>query len=282
MSDAKKVYTLSENSKIKYDGAIRRIKDAGKDLADIPSVIEWIKTKGGDSAQKVYYSAIKYHLGKENFPQAYQNEIDRLAGTQKVKAEKQELSTKQVSNFVSYEDLLAVQKRLAAKEDKSDKDWEDYIVASLYTLNPPVRADYGEVRIFKKRRSTRTGNELIWGQKGDAYFVFRNYKTKTAYGDVEVRVSPALSAVITEWFAHLGKTPKWLLGNRAVTPHDLLNYVEHAFKSTKKTVGINLLRHAYIQHHLPAIATDIEAKKKLSRSMLHSVEKQAEYYSKNV
>jgi len=277
--------TLSDASKKKYDLAIQRIKDAKLNIETQPKeVIAWIKTKGARSAQVVYYSAIKYEVGKLDkpfpVPREYQEELDRLSGLVKEGQKNQELSEKQVSNFVPYTDLLAVQQRLGAKEDKSDTDWKDYLIASLYTLTPPVRADYGDVKIVKKRSTTRTGNELIWGQKGGDYFVFREYKTKGTYGVVEVRVPPALHDVIDGWFTHLGKTPSTLLG-RAVTPNDLLNYINHAFRSTKKIIGINLLRHAYIKHHFPQLTT-IKQKEELAAKMLHSKDKQEEYNSQNV
>jgi len=277
--------TLSDASKKKYDLAIQRIKDAKLNIETQPKeVIAWIKTKGARSAQVVYYSAIKYEVGKLDkpfpVPREYQEELDRLSGLVKEGQKNQELSEKQVSNFVPYTDLLAVQQRLGAKEDKSDTDWKDYLIASLYTLTPPVRADYGDVKIVKKRSTTRTGNELIWGQKGGDYFVFREYKTKGTYGTVEVRVPPALHDVIDGWFTHLGKTPSTLLG-RAVTPNDLLNYINHAFRSTKKVIGINLLRHAYIKHHFPQLTT-IKQKEELAAKMLHSKDKQEEYNSQNV
>ena len=276
---------LSESSKKKYDQAVKRIKDAGFNIEEqTKEVIAWIKTKGANPAQLTYYAAIKYELGKLDkpfpMPKVYQDEIDRLAAIQNGKQNDQELTERQVSNFVSYTDLLAIQQRLAGKEDKTDKEWKDYLVASLYTLQPPVRADYGAMKVVAKRSTSRAGNELIWGQKQGAYFVFREYKTKGTYGNVEVRVSPALHAVITEWFAHLGKHPKFLLG-RSITPNDLLAEIQHAFHTTRKTIGINLLRHAYIKHHFPELTT-IKQKEELARMMLHSKDKQEQYNSQNV
>jgi len=269
---------VSDSTKKKYQQAIKRLEDAKLDLDDTDKVIDWIKTKGGGSAQKVYYSAIKDHLtGK--FPKQYQDEIDRLYKDQNEKDDKQELSEKQTENFVPYEKLLEVQKRLADKENKTEKEWKNYVVASLYTLQPPVRADYGEVRVFK-RRGSREGNELIFGQKGPAYFVFRKYKTSKTYGTVEVRVSADLHRVLEEWFAHLGKTPKHLLG-RPIDGNDLLLEIQSAFHTTQKKIGINLLRHAYIKHHFPGLTT-IKQKEDLAAMMLHSKEKQEQYNSQNV
>jgi hypothetical protein len=278
---------LSESSKKKYDQAIQRLKTAGFNIETQPrEVIAWVTTQGSNSAQIVYYSAIKYEMNKadkpEPVPREYQDMLDRLSGERKESSKSQVLSEKQKPNFVPFPELMAVQERLAAKGMKSDTDWKDYLIASLYTLQPPVRADYGRVEVFKKRSLSRTGNELIWGQKSKPpYFVFRVYKTAKTYGTVEVRVAPALVKVIEEWFAHLRSAPgsanypKYLLG-RAVEPADLLPLISHAFRSTKKVIGVNLLRHAYITEFMKTPRT-IKEREELAMKMLHDKETQEKY-----
>ena len=282
MTDAKVPRTLADSTKTKYESSIAVLDNAGVPWkTDADETLKYL-AKLSNSAIKVSLSAIKYKLGADAYPKEYQDKMNELQNVQRKKDDEQMLSEKQVENFVTYEELLKQQQRLGAKEDKSENDWKDYVVASLYTLNPPVRADYGDMRIFKIRdgKGKRKGNELVWGKK-KAFFVFREYKTSATYGVVEVAVSPALYEVLTAWFAHLGKMPKYLLG-KSIAPYDLLNYIERAFKPTKKRVGIDLLRHAYIHHFLPDISTDIKAKQTLAKQMLHSVDRQAHYYPKNV
>ena len=272
---------LTESSKKKYDQAIKRLKDAGYDIENQPrEVIEWVKKQGAAAAQIVYYSAIKYESNKADkpfpVPRAYQDELDRLSGERKVSSKSQVLSERQKPNFVPFPELMEVQRRLRDKQEKSDTDWKDYLIASLYTLQPPVRADYGQIEIFAKRSLSRKGNELIWGQKSKPpYFVFRVYKTAKTYGAVELKVSPALAEVITQWFAHLGGTPKYLLG-RAVEPADLLPLIAHAFRSTKKDIGVNLLRHAYITEFMKTPRT-IKEREELAMKMLHDKDTQEKY-----
>ena len=124
---------VGDTTQIKYNEAIKRLADAKLDLEDVDKVIDWIKTKGksskssvpiGPSAQKVYYSAIKDKMG-ENFPTGYQKEIDRLYAEQNKKDDTQELSPAQKEKYVPYEELLEVQKRLAAKENKNEKEFKD-------------------------------------------------------------------------------------------------------------------------------------------------------------
>lgn len=284
MTDAKPPRILADSTKKKYEQTLGVLDKAGVPWkTDATATLKhFADQKLSNSAVKVNLSAIKYSLGAEDYPKVYQEKMNELQGIQRARDDEQMLNEKQVENFVTYEELLKQQQRLGAKEDKSERDWKDYVVASLYTLNPPVRADYGDMRIYKIRpgRKARTGNELIWGKKR-AFFIFRTYKTSATYGAVEVPVSPALYEVLASWFAYVGKVPKYLLG-RAIEAHDLLNYVERAFKPSGKRIGIDLLRHAYIHAHLPAISTDIKAKQALARQMLHSVDRQAHYFPKNV
>ena len=277
MADAPK--TLTESSKLKYKQATDRIEAAKLDLDRPDEVIAWIRTKGGNSTQRTYLSAIKYKLGKE-YHKEYAAEMRVLMGQQIAKDDKQELTEKQKENYIPYEKLVEIQQEWADK-DKTEEQWKSYVIASLYTLNAPVRADYGEMKVFGRGDSRRTtGNELIWRKKKPV-FIFREYKTKSRYGDVTIPLSKKLTAVIGEWFAHLGKVPKYLLDAK-LTPNYLLGEIQDAFISTGKKVGVDLLRHSYIQHHLPPIATDTEKRKELAGRMLHSIDRQQAYYSKNV
>ena len=277
MADAPK--TLTESSKLKYKQATDRIEAAKLDLDKPDEVIAWIRTKGGNSTQRTYLSAIKYKLGKE-YHKEYAAEMRVLMGQQIAKDDKQELTEKQKENYIPYEKLVEIQQEWADK-DKTEEQWKSYVIASLYTLNAPVRADYGEMKVFGRGDSRRTtGNELIWRKKKPV-FIFREYKTKSRYGDVTIPLSKKLTAVIGEWFAHLGKVPKYLLDAK-LTPNYLLGEIQDAFISTGKKVGVDLLRHSYIQHHLPPIATDTEKRKELAGRMLHSIDRQQAYYSQNV
>jgi len=272
---------ISDITKKKYEQAIKRL-DA-LDLDDTDEVMGWFKEKElGESAIKTYLSALKYHFSVENktFPKAYQREIDRLYGRQNDRDTDQNLTEKQVENYVPYTKLREVQQYYADLPDKTDNQWMKYLLSSLYTLNAPVRADYGDMKVFGRRDARRTtGNELVWTDK--PAFIFRDYKTSATYGTVEIPVSKELRVVIADWFKHLGDVPKYLLG-AAVTPGKLSTELANAFGRTGKFVGVNLLRHAYIQHHLPPIATNTKKREELAGRMLHSVDRQQAYFSQNV
>ena len=248
----------------------------GVDPHDAEDLFAWFDRSGqGASSQKLYLSAIK-NSDPEAFPKVLQEKLNALYSEQTKKEMTQTLSEKQQTNFVKWPELLAVQKQLA-DADKTPVQWKQYLVVSLYTLTPPVRADYGEMEVHTRRDKSRTGNELIWNAKPT--FIFRTYKTAKTYGVVELSVPKALQAVIAEWFEHLGGVPKVLLGETASSPNTFAVYVAQTFKRlTGKEIGVSLIRHSFITHMFPSLKT-IRQKQDIATRMLHSRDLQEKYVS---
>jgi hypothetical protein len=271
---------LAATSLKKYEQAIARLKDV--DLKKPKEFFEYVKEKGlGESAEKQHLSAIKWYLIKENIavPDEYQRRIDELYGRQNEQDVRQELKPKLLEKFVPYDKLMEVQKKLADNTEKTEKQWVDYVVSSLYTLNPPIRNDFGDMKVFKRRDTRRKGNELIWSKS--PVIIMREYKTNGTHGAVELPVSKPLQKVIAEWFSHLGVLPSYVLGTK-YNDTASLKLIASAFGTSGKFVGIDNLRHAYIQHHLPEIATNTEKRRNLADRMLHSVATQQNYFSQNI
>ena len=271
---------LKETTTKKYDQAIARLKDL--DLKKPQEFFDYVKEKGlGESAEKQHLSAIKYYLIKENIavPDEYQRRIDELYGKQNEQDNKQELKPKLLEKFVPYDKLMEAQKKLADNTDKTEKQWVDYVVASLYTLNPPLRNEFGDMKVYKRRDTRRKGNEMIWNKK--PIIIMRDYKTNGTTGSVEIPISKELREVIASWFSHLGVIPPYVFGTK-YSDTASLKLIASAFGTTGKFVGIDNLRHAYIQHHLPAIATNLEKRRILADRMLHSTDTQLKYFSQNI
>ena len=270
---------LKETTTKKYEQAIERLKDL--DLKKSDEFFEYVREKGlGESAEKQHLSAIKWYLTKENksFPNAYQKRIDELYGKQNEQDNKQELKPKLLAKFVPFDKLMEAQKKLE-DADKTEKQWLDYLVASLYTLNPPIRNEFGDMKVYKRRDARRKGNELIWSKK--PVIVMRDYKTNGTNGAVELPLSKPLQQAITAWFGHLGVIPPYVFGTK-YSDTASLKLIASAFGTTGKFLGVDNLRHAYIQHHLPAIATNLEKRRILADRMLHSIETQLKYFSQNI
>lgn len=266
----------SEATLKQYKSRMANVAKAGIDPHDPKALFAWFDRSGhGPSAQKLYLSAIK-NADPEGFPKALQERLDELWSKQNTKEVKQVLTEKQQQNFVKWPELVAVQERLAHMA-KTASQWKQFLVVSLYTLNPPVRADYGEMEVHTRRDKTRTGNELIWNS--EPVFVFRKYKTAKTYGVVELPIEAPLVEVIRQWFDVLGGVPKYLLGETASSPNTFAVFVADTFKRyTGKDIGVSLLRHSFITHIYPSLRSR-ERKDAMARRMLHSTDRQELYIS---
>lgn len=264
----------SESTLKQYASRMEILKKNGiKPMENPGAFLDWLEAnQPSGSSKKLYLSAVK-NADAERFPKMLQDKLNELYQKQNEKDKEQKLSEKQEKNYVVWKELADVQTRLEAME-KTDAQWKQFLVVSLYTLNAPVRADYGDMRVFPKRSKKRTENELIWNS--NPVFVFREYKTAKTYGEVEIPVSLPLRKVIREWFEHLGGVPEFLLGS-ASSANTFAVYVADTFKKhTGKEVGVSLLRHSYITEHYPRLNT-IKQKEALARQMLHSKDLQEKY-----
>jgi len=266
----------SESTLKQYAMRMNILAREGVNPHDPDALFSWFDRAGhGASSQKVYLSAIK-NSNPDAFPKALQTKLNALYAEQTKNETKQVLTEKQQQNFVKWDDLMAVQTKLASM-NKTDAQWKQYLVVSLYTLTPPVRADYGAMEVHTRRDKTRTENELIWNSK--PVFVFRKYKTFKTYGVVELPVPARLVKVIADWFEHLGGVPQYLLGETASSSNTFAVYVAETFKKhVGKEVGVSLIRHSYITHSFPSLKS-IAQKQKLATQMLHSRDLQEKYIS---
>lgn len=268
---------LSANTLHQYEGMIARVKKEGLlDLDDPDSLLEWLADKSA-SGQKSYLSALKWYA-KENdikYPEELQEKLNKLYKAQNTRDEDQKLTAKQETQYVPWKDILAVQTMLADKKDKTGPEWRHFILASLYTLHPPVRLDYHAMKVVTRHDKDHKGNTLVWNSS--PRFVFREYKTAKTYGIVEIPLMGALHRALKDWFAHLGGVPKYVLGDHEITPATLSEAITTMFaKYTGKHVGVSLLRHAYITEVFPTL-TSIKQKNEIARRMMHDRVRQEMY-----
>lgn len=262
-----------------YDARIRILNDAGfTDFLKNPDkVVDFINGQSDKfSTRKVYLSAVLSTItDKTKTPMVYRDALKAFFKEQTEKAESNELTEDQKKNEMDWDSILDVQKALAADDDRNAPMWKAYVAVSLYTLNDPVRANYGDMTV-QHLRPSGVGNELVWGGP-KPHFIFRDYKTSDTYGDTVVPVSPALKKVLEEWFEHLGKIPEYILDVK-YSNIVLSNYIRDVFKRiTGKPVGVNLLRHARITKFLSAPKKG-KAKKDLAEKMMHSRSTQDTYH----
>jgi hypothetical protein len=92
-------------------------------------------------------SVLKHTTLKDMISEADQKEIDNLflkyKNLKERKDDATEPSKKHQENYIPYDDLVKKYKQV-----KDKLDWKDKLMYGLYVLQPPLRADYGNVKLI--------------------------------------------------------------------------------------------------------------------------------------
>ena len=271
--------TISQQTQYSYNGCLNRLKENGVDLSDPISTLQYLDDlEVSNGTKKNYLSAI-IHTFKERgvvIPPPYTQKMATYFGEMNRIADSQTLTKNQKKNMMSWEDILAAQADYASQVRLDDfQDMRDFLILSLYTLNDPVRADYGDMKIYLfKEPKDVTGNYLVWGTKR-RQFIFNDFKTSRSMGKIKIPVSLPLQSVLIQWF-RFTHNMDWLLGEER-SANWLTTKVRSIMKRlTGKEVGINILRHARITHLLEG-QQSILSKNPVAKNMLHSRSTQEKY-----
>ena len=124
-------------------------------------------------------------------------------------------SQKLETNWTSFDAIKKIVNRL--KRDVKEQDlinkssWSNkdielyklYLVGSLYTLLPPVRNDYAQMKVlpFKtynklEESKLKNNNYLVVVSKSKKFFSFGAYKTSEVYGVKITQIPPSLNKII--------------------------------------------------------------------------------------
>lgn len=195
------------------------------------------------------------------------------------------LSKKEESNYLSWKEILDVYvkmtDRITARGGVSGVgigELQDFVIVALYVLQPPIRADYGNMRVFLEAGDVpgdfRDNYFVLYP---DAKFVLWRYKNAGRGGLAKVaqehQVEGELLDVLTDW---LGRNAcEWLLISRkggcwgAMSENALSSRVRSIFhRWTGRTASINTLRHAYVTFVREEGAAADE-KRDVARKMMH-------------
>ena len=292
---------LRNLAKINKDNDIADLYNVST-LEDTELVNEYLSTKK-ENTQKNYLASIVVILmaykKKKSLIDFYRNKMEILGNTIKEFTSKQEKTPKQMENWADLKDLQKVvsnyKKQIDSKE-LLDKDYDSltkkeqallkmWLVGSLYVLdpqnNPPLRADYGSMKILKNNEYNDLSKEelkknylVVIGPK-KKFFSLGAYKTEGKFGVQQIQVGTKLNNVINKYLMNYGR--EYLITDsqdKPMTDNQLSKFVIKTFSPTKKNVGISLLRHIVISHLFPPQTKD---KEELASKMLHSKNQQNEY-----
>lgn len=272
----------SEITKKNYEGSLRRMREGMKVegeewLGDHGKVCAWIDGLTlGNSSKKAYYVAVKATLRDANkFPEAqkvYDEKFKALAETIYTESKKQLTTPAEAEKTLTWAEVLAVKEKIQPKEDTTSwTEIQDWVIYSLYTLLPPLRADYSPMKVFDRKPKEDKGNYMIL-RKTKPVIVLNDYKTSSTFGRVEVPIGAELMETLKVW---RGFNPSdWLLlkdDGLPMTPDGLSQRVIRIFeRHTGKSTGISMLRHAYITMKRSGKELSLLEKEALAHQMLHS------------
>lgn len=276
---------LSEHTLTRYNQIIKTITKAYNSnynsslpilqiLNNHNNVISLIKQKYAESTSLTYISAIlwyikqmynnkdisekEYGLLKSYYTSHHGNILsDSIENTKKRDGE---LTEKENKNYLYWEEVLNVRKEMLAVLDKGVyNDLLDFLIVSLYTLHPPIRADYGNMKVFLDNKSVPENyKENYCVINTDPRFVFWKFKNAGITNlPVVIKIeNEELYDIIMDWL-NINDSGYLLAvyrpGIKKFSPMSencLSQRVKSIFKLwTTKGASINTLRHSFISYN---------------------------------
>jgi hypothetical protein len=251
---------MSNTTLKQYQSCIKRLNSAKiTNLLDTEKVLNWVRTEASPSGsletQNNFLSAILHTLGDVPATAPYKEEQKRLSVLRLAKQKSQTLD----KDVVAWTAVQALQPKAL-----TDLSSEDYLIYSLYTFVPPVRADYCKMKFS----SVATEGNYILTSEGDWFFVFNDYKTSKKYGQVKNIIPDDLKDILK---THEADGSILNLSENALTKR-----VISVFKKLGVATSITGLRHSYITHFLSKKRSILE-KEVIAQMMMHSTGLQERY-----
>jgi hypothetical protein len=262
---------LTESSKKLYNGNLKKLNNKNvitniKFLLDTDEIDKKLAEIKTDNTKRTYLisivSALKGRDGKRE-QSTYKYYYDMMMGLNKELKTNTVKSEKQINNWISQEDVLAIFdkkksilvefiKKKKLNEDEFNK-LLDLVVLSLYVLSPPRRIiDYLDMLIVKQKHTDNQHNYL---QRFDNKFVFNNYKTAGSYKQMVDDIPDELMRILDVYFRYhplkkeMGKVSSAVpfLVKYGGEPLDVSNQITRILnKIFDKRVSVSMLRNIYL------------------------------------
>jgi len=262
------------------------------------------------TTKKNYLTAILVATrNKKDFENVYKKYLDYthiIKGKYDKIIDSQKKSGNQKKNWVSWKQLVDVKddlweiikdRRINKKKDISNRDkkiLQQYVIASLYLLQPPRRSEYATMKLIKEKpyfkltsEQKKDNNWLVVKSRNTKYFVFTRFKTdksenKKHHGDLKKEISPALNSILNLWLRH--NTGEWLLydnrGNK-MSNNNIVKALQRIFSPTGKIISVSMIRHIYKSEKGEGRKINLKKLKQEAKDMGHSVDTSLEYVKKD-
>jgi integrase len=292
--------TLAENSVKTYASLLRSLfitldLDEPIDASTIASyykeIIAYVETLTPTKRKQILSACLVFVNDTDNDSEyAFKNIINSSFKEEQKNTELQEFTWNQKQAYLSWKEILDKREKLkesvahlwkreAITRDETQK-MQDYVIACLYTMNPPRRAlDYCLMTnpIYDTESNDTKVNHIDIESQS---FIFNVYKTAKTYEQQRVRINDTLFSVLKDWIPI--KSKDWLLTK---PDHNRFNSDTMtrrlAFIFDKKGFGVNMLRHAYVNDVILQNMPLISDLKDTATSLGHS-HKETVLYKKRV
>lgn len=195
---------------------------------------------------------------------------------------KGEPSERQKNSVIDWNDAIKARDELGKKEYGSRK----HLLLSIYTYIPPVRQDYGKVRILSKapKKSEKCNGNYIILNTSTQRIILNEYKTGERYGYNEYDLPKELTKIIK---TSLKQTPRQYLFTLLDDPtkpyEDDRSFTYFSNITLKEVLNnkgacVTMMRHAFdTQLSLNYAFMSLGDKEKIAKFMGHSICQQVKY-----
>ena len=259
-----------------------------QDMQELEKYLDKFSTSTALNRVRAISAMLDIINASEELKKKYKKKIEDLIKLKASVNAKPVINNKLDSTYTEWTDLSSryreILRSIKKKKLKSKKIWTSqdkkeyqiYVIASLYYLIPPRRNVYASMIVVKHNAILdENKNYLVTGKTANApyTFVFGDYKTKGKYGVKRVIVDKRLRLVLKSWVNHIrpGKIMQKpllynLRDNTQMTNHNLTNFIR---RNVFLGVGSQTLRRLFdSQEHIVA-AKDVLVKG--ADAMNHSV-----------
>jgi hypothetical protein len=150
------------------------------------------------------------------------------------------IETAPVSAAIPYEELQTTGAMIMGEDKEA---LENRILIGLVTQLPPVRLDYGDLKIFPAVPKAYADNYIVLGKTAKtSRFVAQQHKTAKRYGALKRTLTPDLYDLLKEWHS---KHPDARLLN--ITENAMGRRISSLFKKyVGDSITMNDIRHSYV------------------------------------
>ena len=171
-----KLEGLKPNTRKTYQNAILKLckEHCGRDFEDLDFLnnfdevmktinkIQNLETR--KSRVNICVVLLRANEYEENLVKRYQEQLQNLRKQIMDNYEENTKSKKENENWISWADVIGVREKVKTNIE-TPFEYQKYIIMCIYTMLPPLRNTYTDVKIVKHSRYIKNGNYLLCTKK---------------------------------------------------------------------------------------------------------------------